>query len=82
MILTLLLSVQKLKDSMGHLPPAVQMRIMSDNYGSDDKDLQLCCFPGCSLPKSLGPGDDNPWYWYDSKRTLQKAASAEVVHTF
>jgi len=75
-------TLQKVSESMDHLPPAVQMRVMSDNYGTDDKGLSLCCFPGCVLPKRLEDGTDNPWYWYDGTRTMQEAVSAEMAHLF
>jgi len=78
---------------MQHLSKDVQMRILSENFESEDPDLQLCCFPGCVLPKYTETGALFPWYWNDENGkaglgynshplALQEAASIAAAHTF
>ena len=75
-----------------HAPYDVRMKIMSDRYGSEDDDLRLCCFPGCSLPSRAPDGSVFPWYWNDVSTaaeaekgaglTLQESASIQAAYTF
>ena len=74
--------LQRLADTVKDLPKALRKKFLADHYDTDDEDGMLCCFPGCNLPKRGLDGTDNPWYWYDSERSLQEAASMEVAHTF
>jgi len=75
-------TLTNLTDSVKHLPRAFRSKVLAETYETEDEDAMLCCFPGCALPLRLEDGTDNPWYWYDSEKTMQEAASMEAVHIF